>query len=74
LPKFKLVNIQGLKGLSINGDYTPFERIDDELAEKLLGKTHVFERVAEAPMAATVAVAEATSTEESPDSVRKARS
>ncbi len=46
LKKFKLVNTQGLSGVFYKGRNIPFDRIDDTLAEQLIGKTHVLERVA----------------------------
>ena len=56
LTRFKLVNTSGLKGLNYQGDFIPFEAIDDTLAEQLIGKTHVLERLAQ-PVA-SVAIAE----------------
>lgn len=61
LKNFKLVKTDGLKGLMLKGRLIPFDKIDDTLAEQLIGKTHVLERVAEAPAAvaaAPVALAE----------------
>ena len=58
LENFKLVNTQGLKGLNFNGDHINFEDITDELAEKLMGKTHVLERVGDAPAAPQLALSE----------------
>jgi hypothetical protein len=46
LTNFDLVNTDGLKGLNFNGDYIPFDKIDDAMAEKLEGKTHVLKRKA----------------------------
>ena len=45
LTKFKLVNHEGLTGLNYKGCTIPFDKIDDKLAEELIGKTHVLERV-----------------------------
>lgn len=64
LTKFKLVGHEKLKGLNYKGDFLAFDRIDDELAEKLFGKTHVLERVGEAPATAPVALALAEPTTE----------
>jgi hypothetical protein len=44
LTKFNLIRTEGLKGLMVKGRFIPFERIDDTLAETLMGKTHVLER------------------------------
>ncbi|MGI4835099.1 MAG: hypothetical protein ACRYFK_16725 [Janthinobacterium lividum] len=49
LTNFKLVNTDGLKGLHFKGDNIPFDQIDDQLAEQLMGKTHVLARLNEAP-------------------------
>lgn len=59
LSNYDLVNTEGLKGLSYDGDFIPFDKITDELAEKLEGKTHVLKRKTEAVDTA-VAVAEPT--------------
>ncbi|GEM_PF-2316824 len=65
LKKFKLVNTSGLKGLYYKGDFLPFEAIDDTLAEQLIGKTHVLERLPEAATAPVqLALAEAAPAEE----------
>jgi hypothetical protein len=58
LTKFKLVGHEKLKGLNYKGDFIPFDRIDDKLAEQLFGKTHVLERVEEVPAPFAVALAE----------------
>lgn len=52
LTKFRLLHTEGLKGLHYRGDFIPFDKIDDTLAEELVGKTHVLERLAEAPATA----------------------
>ena len=49
LTKFKLVHHEKLKGLSYQGDFIAFDKIDDKLAEELYGKTHVLERIGDAP-------------------------
>lgn len=46
LKNFKLVKTDGLNGVFYKGRNIPFDRIDDTLAEQLIGKTHVLERVA----------------------------
>ena len=75
LTKFKLVNTQGLKGLFFKGDFIPFERIDDTLAEQLFTKTHVLQRIEEPTPAVAVAQLapprEATTAEEAPATGRK---
>ena len=45
LKNFRLVNTDGLKGLFIKGRLIPFDKIDDTMAEQLIGKTHVLERL-----------------------------
>lgn len=57
LNNFKLVKTDGLTGLRYKGRTIPFDKIDDTLAEQLIGKTHVLERVAASPSVA-VATAE----------------
>lgn len=59
LTKFELVNTNGLKGLNYKGDFIPFDKIDDKLAEELEGKTHVLQRKAEATTAVAVVPADA---------------
>ncbi len=49
LSKFKLVNTKGLEGVHYKGDFIKLGDIDDELAEELINKTHVLERVGEVP-------------------------
>jgi hypothetical protein len=53
LNNFKLVNTEGLTGLNYKGRTIPFDRIDDKLAEELIGKTHVLERLPSPEPAAT---------------------
>ncbi|UOQ96621.1 hypothetical protein MUN81_15400 [Hymenobacter sp. 5317J-9] len=62
LKKFDLVNTEGLKGLNYKGDFIPFEKITDELAEQLEGKTHVLKRktTAQVQKALAAEAAEAT--------------
>lgn len=55
LTKFKLVGTT--KAVFFQGDTIPVEKIDDDLAEKLFGKTHVLERITPEPTPA-VAVAQ----------------
>lgn len=58
LTKFNLIRTEGLKGLMVKGRFIPFERIDDTLAETLIGKTHVLERKPETePATAPVVLA-----------------
>lgn len=58
LKNFKLVNADGLKGLMLGGRLIPFEKIDDTLAEQLISKTHVLERLAASPSVAVATTAE----------------
>ena len=58
LTKFDLVNTDGLKGLSYDGDVIPFDKITDELAEVLIGKTHVLKRKDDGYAAKTLALAQ----------------
>lgn len=62
LKNFKLVHTDGLQGITFQGDFIPFDKIDDTRAELLVGKTHVLERVTDAPatVPAQLALAEAT--------------
>ena len=74
LTKFDLVNTDGLKGLSYDGDFVPFDKITDELAEQLEGKTHVLKRKVGAVPAPAEAVATAEpAAEEAPASARRSR-
>ena len=60
LTKYDLVNTQGLKGLQYQGDFIPFDKIDDALAEQLEGKTHVLKRKSPRAAAAAAKAAEAS--------------
>lgn len=77
LNNFNLVHTEGLKGLMLKGRLIPFDKIDDTLAETLIGKTHVLERKpgtepATAPV--VLALAEPTAEAETPASTsRRAR-
>ena len=74
LKKFDLVNTDGLKGLSYEGDFIPFDKITDELAEVLEGKTHVLKRKAEDSAAPAVMVATAEpAAEEAPAKAGRSR-
>jgi hypothetical protein len=55
LTKFKLVNHEGMSGLHYKGRTIPFDKIDDKLAEELLTKTHVLERLSDKQVAKLVA-------------------
>lgn len=67
LTKFKLVNHEGMTGVNFNGRTIPLERIDDTLAEKLYGKTHVLERLPEpATTPVVLALAEPAAEAEAP--------
>jgi hypothetical protein len=56
LTKYDLVNTEGLKGLNYKGDNIPFDKITDEMAEELVGKTHVLK--AKSPKAVAKAQAQ----------------
>jgi hypothetical protein len=73
LTKFKLVGHEKLKGLNYKGNVIPFDKIDDTLAEELFGKTHVLERVGEAPATVLVqlALAESAAETEAPSTKPK---
>lgn len=59
LTKYDLVNTDGLRGLHFQGDVIPFDRIDDALAEKLEGKTHVLKKKSPAATAKALAAGQA---------------
>ena len=59
LTKFDLINTDGLKGLNYKGDFIPFDKITDELAEELVGKTHVLKRKSAAATAKALKAVEA---------------
>ncbi|MBF9239468.1 hypothetical protein I2I05_18895 [Hymenobacter sp. BT683] len=61
LKKFDLVNTEGLKGLQYKGDFIPFDKITDEMAEELVDKTHVLKRKTPAAAQRALAAAEAES-------------
>ena len=74
LTKFDLVNTEGLKGLSYDGDFIPFDKITDELAEVLEGKTHVLKRKGNVTPALAIVVATAeVAAEEAPAAGRRSR-
>jgi hypothetical protein len=77
LTKFKLVNHEGMSGLHYKGRTIPFERLDDKMAEELINKTHVLERLPDTePATAPVvlALAEPTAEAEAPAATsRRAR-
>jgi hypothetical protein len=54
---FELVDTDGLTGLFHKGRLIPFDKIDDTMAETLIGKTHVLKRIGAEPTPA-VAVAQ----------------
>jgi hypothetical protein len=51
LTRYKLVGHEKLKGLNYKGDNISFDKIDDTLADKLYGKTHVLVRLEEGEVA-----------------------
>ena len=56
MKNYKLVNTDGLKGLFYKGRLIPFDKIDDQVAEQLYGKTNVLERVEAEPTPAVAVV------------------
>ncbi|GAB2954740.1 hypothetical protein GCM10027048_20320 [Hymenobacter coalescens] len=54
LKDFKLVGTDGLGSVNYNGTDYPISEIDDAIAAKLYGKTHIIEKVA-GPVAAVPA-------------------
>jgi hypothetical protein len=62
LKNFNLVNTDGLTGLFHKGRTIPFDKIDDTMAEQLIGKTHVLERI-KAEATVVLALAEPAATE-----------
>jgi len=52
LTKYKLVG--DTKAVFFKGDTIPVEKINDALADKLFGKTHVLARITEAPTSEAV--------------------
>jgi hypothetical protein len=86
LTRYKLVGHEKLKGLNYKGDNISFDKIDDTLADKLYGKTHVLvrlepeqvttpaapaaEAVAEAVVPVTLELAPATTEAEAPTTRR----
>jgi hypothetical protein len=71
LTRYKLVGHEKLKGLQFKGDFIPFDKIDDTLADKLYGKTHVLERLEAGPTTAPVTLALAEPTAEAATTVKK---
>jgi hypothetical protein len=68
LTKFKLVNHEGMSGLHYKGRTIPFERLDDKMAEELINKTHVLERLPDTePATAPVVLALAEPAAEAPE-------
>jgi hypothetical protein len=90
LTRYKLVGHEKLKGLNYKGDNISFDKIDDTLADKLYGKTHVLVRlepeqvtaqaapaaevVAEAVVPVNLELAPATTEAEAPTTRRRANS
>lgn len=54
LQNFRLVNTDGLGSVNYKGVDYPINQIDDAIAEKLYGKTHIIQKVA-VPVAAVPA-------------------
>lgn len=66
LNRFNLIRTEGLKGLMVKGRFIPFDKIDDTLAEQLIGKTHVLERkpgTEPAPTSEALVLPEATTSQ-----------
>jgi hypothetical protein len=70
LKNFKLVHTDGLTGVFHKGRTIPFDKIDDKLAETLIGKTHVLERLAEVALVAGT-IEPATAEADAPATSRK---
>ena len=58
LTKYELVNTKGLKGVYFEGRTIPLDRITDELAERMEGKTHILKKKSAAATARAIAAAE----------------
>lgn len=74
LTRYKLVG--DTNAVFFKGDTIPVEKIDDTLADKLFGKTHVLERISPEPTPAVAVVqlalaSEATGEAETPATGRK---
>jgi hypothetical protein len=54
LQQFQIVNADGLGSINYQGVDYPINQIDDTMAEKLYGKTHIIQKVA-VPVAAVPA-------------------
>lgn len=52
LTKYELANTDGLKGVDFEGTFYALDKIDDDVAARLYGKTHVLVKKAPAPVAA----------------------
>jgi hypothetical protein len=71
LHEFKIVNAEGLRSVDFEGTEYPINEIDDTIAAKLYGRTHIIEKVP----AATVQVATVVSpTQEAEAPATKPRS
>ena len=64
LHKYDLVNTNGLKGLHFEGRDILFSEIDDGLAAKLDGKTHVLKKKTPAAATRALTAAAAATTEQ----------
>jgi hypothetical protein len=77
LTKFRIVPGTTTKAVFFKGDTIPLDKIDDALAEKLIGKTHVLERITPEPTPAVavaqLAPASEPAAEEAPATSRKQR-
>ncbi|MCC2546423.1 hypothetical protein LJY25_08200 [Hymenobacter sp. BT175] len=68
LQKYRIVNAEGLRAVDYEGTEYPIDQIDDTIAEKLYGRTHIIEKVP------ATAVATSSSDEEAqPASTSKSR-
>ena len=73
LSQYDLVNTKGLRGLDYQGRFIPFDKIDDKLADELVGKTHVLKRKEGQQTAATAVATTESAAEEAPESAAPAR-
>ncbi|WP_375418133.1 hypothetical protein [uncultured Hymenobacter sp.] len=58
LSKYELVNTSGLSGINFNGDFVKLADITDEMAEQLVGKTHILKAKTPAAVAKAQAASE----------------
>ena len=56
LTDYQIVNADGLRAVSYEGTEYPLDQINDKIAEKLYGRTHIIEKVARAEVVAPAEV------------------